>query len=139
MLFEKGEVELKIENIVIVDSEVERNVLAEYVLIEDLPFEAIQFLLPSRYCHSDTQEIIQLASEITKNIEIVGEALGDETRIEVPTLFIKGDKSNYILADDEVLINKIFSHATIETIANAGHWVQAEQPQEFAEVVAKFI
>lgn len=70
MLFEKGEVELKIENVVIVDSEVKRDLNAAYVLIEDLPFEAIQFLLPSRYCHSDTPEIINLAFEITKNIEI---------------------------------------------------------------------
>ena len=99
-----------------------------------------QFLLKNLYRNDEGKFGWRLnLSVITKNIEIVGEALGDETRIEIPTLFIKGDKSNYILAYDEVLINQIFSHVTIETIANAGHWVQAEQPQEFAAVVAKFI
>ncbi|MBA5246346.1 alpha/beta fold hydrolase [Marnyiella aurantia] len=55
------------------------------------------------------------------------------------TLFISGAKSNYILPQDEFQIKQQFPHAAVVTIANAGHWVQAENPTDFNEVVKDFI
>ena len=55
------------------------------------------------------------------------------------TLFIAGEKSNYILPQDEFQIKQQFPHASIVKIANAGHWVQAENPTDFNEVVKDFI
>jgi esterase len=81
-----------------------------------------QFLLKNLYRNEEGKFGWRLNLPIiTEKIHIVGEALGDDTRIDVPTLFIKGGKSDYILADDEVLIKKIFSNATVTTIENAGH------------------
>jgi pimeloyl-ACP methyl ester carboxylesterase len=40
---------------------------------------------------------------------------------------------------DEVLIKKIFSDARIETVEDAGHWVQAEKPKEFLEKINAFL
>lgn len=48
-----------------------------------------------------------------------------------PTLFLRGTKSNYITPEDEVLIAQNFTKATIEEISDAGHWLHAENPQEF--------
>lgn len=110
--------------------------LAAY--IPELPVR--QFLLKNLYRteSGDFQWRLNLAT-ITENIDIIGEPLDSETIITIPTLFIKGSKSNYIKAEDELLINKIFSKASLVSIANAGHWVQAEQPQKFAEVVLDFV
>lgn len=55
------------------------------------------------------------------------------------TMFMGGAKSNYILPQDEFQIKQQFPHASIVTIANAGHWVQAENPKDFAAVVKDFI
>jgi esterase len=76
---------------------------------------------------------------ITAEIDIVGEPLDPDTRIDVPTLFVKGSKSNYILPEDELLIRKLFTNASIVTVEGAGHWVQAEQPQLFFEKVMEFL
>jgi len=54
-------------------------------------------------------------------------------------LFIKGANSNYILPEDFASIRRIYPEAGIVEIANAGHWLHAEQPQLFMEVVWKFI
>jgi pimeloyl-ACP methyl ester carboxylesterase len=54
-------------------------------------------------------------------------------------LFIRGGKSKYILAEDEPLIHEWFPAAQIQTIAEAGHWIHAEQPEEFLRVVAGFL
>jgi esterase len=56
-----------------------------------------------------------------------------------PTLFIRGANSGYIRDHDLVTIRDIFPAAQLTTIPNAGHWVHAEAPQEFARVVLDFL
>ncbi|MBS1549975.1 MAG: alpha/beta fold hydrolase [Bacteroidetes bacterium] len=58
---------------------------------------------------------------------------------EGETLFIGGAKSNYILPQDEYLIKQQFPHSHIIHIANAGHWVQAENPKDFNQAVKEFL
>lgn len=55
------------------------------------------------------------------------------------TLFISGGNSNYILPQDDYLIKQQFPNATIITIKNAGHWVQAENPKDFNQAVKDFL
>lgn len=58
---------------------------------------------------------------------------------EGDTLFIAGEKSNYILPQDEYGIKQQFPKARIVTVKNAGHWVQAENPVDFAVFVKQFL
>ena len=55
------------------------------------------------------------------------------------TLFVGGAKSNYILPQDDYLIKQQFPHSHIIHIANAGHWVQAENPKDFNQAVREFL
>ncbi len=55
------------------------------------------------------------------------------------TLFIGGEKSNYILPQDNFLIKQQFPKAQITYVKDAGHWVQAQKPKEFAEIVKDFL
>lgn len=68
ILLPQGVVHLKTEAIVEVAETVERNDTAGYVNIESLPSEAVQFLLPSRYCLSDSEEVRQLAYQLTGSL-----------------------------------------------------------------------
>ncbi len=70
MLFEPGRVEIKAESIVDVNPENVLNLAAKYIPVNDLPSDLIQFLLPSRFCLSDTDYIRNFAFEIIRNIEI---------------------------------------------------------------------
>ncbi len=55
------------------------------------------------------------------------------------TLFIAGEKSNYILPQDEFSIRQQFPKAQFVKIKNAGHWVQADNPVDFAVAVKVFL
>jgi len=55
-----------------------------------------------------------------------------------PTLFIKGAKSNYIKNEDEQNITMRFPQATLKTLPT-GHWVQAEVPQEFCDLLHQYL
>ena len=55
------------------------------------------------------------------------------------TLFIAGEKSNYILPQDEFLVKQQFPNFKLIKIKNAGHWVHAENPKDFTKTVVRFI
>ena len=79
---------------------------------------------------------------ISANLDaLMGPVFGfsEEVRIEIPTLFVKGEKSPYITQQHIELIEGIFTDNQIVTIPNAGHWVHAEQPNQFLEVVNGFL
>ncbi|XP_071946272.1 sn-1-specific diacylglycerol lipase ABHD11-like [Antedon mediterranea] len=56
-----------------------------------------------------------------------------------PTLFVKGGHSDYILPSDHTEIFRLFPSATIETVEGAGHWVHSEKPNDFLQVVKRFL
>lgn len=56
-----------------------------------------------------------------------------------PTLFVAGAKSNYILPQDEFQIKQQFPNYKLVKIPNAGHWVQAENPSDFATAAKNFL
>lgn len=56
----------------------------------------------------------------------------------VPTLFIRGELSQYILDEDISSIESAFPDSELITIPNAGHWVHAEAPDQFLEAVLGF-
>jgi pimeloyl-ACP methyl ester carboxylesterase len=51
------------------------------------------------------------------------------------TLFLAGEDSGYVKADD---VKNLFPEATLNVIANAGHWLHVQQPGVFIEQVEKF-
>ncbi len=58
--------------------------------------------------------------------------------IMLPTLFIRGELSNYITDEDINELEDLFPDSTFLTIPNAGHWVHAEAQEEFLESVLSF-
>jgi len=64
-------------------------------------------------------------------------AIPDEI-VDTPTLFIRGEKSNYIVEDDFQNIYDQFPNSEIETIYDVGHWVHAENPFSFYNIVMDF-
>jgi len=70
-----------------------------------------------------------------------GNIIGDipDKKVDVKTLFIRGEKSDYILDEDFDDIKKQFPKSEIKTISEAGHWIHAEAPDRFQEILEEFI
>ena len=72
--------------------------------------------------------------------EQVGQVMmASDANYHGPTLFLAGEKSDYILPQDHVQIASQFPQAIVKTIPNAGHWLHAESPVDFAAEVAEFL
>lgn len=76
---------------------------------------------------------------LTTDMANVGAEIKSEKPVEGPVLFIRGENSNYISDEDLEGIQKLFPEAKLETIAEAGHWVQAEQPKVFVATLMHFL
>lgn len=61
-----------------------------------------------------------------------------EMECHVPTLFIRGGESAYVLDEDIEEIEQHFIDTKIVTIEHAGHWVHAESPDKFQEALLSF-
>lgn len=58
---------------------------------------------------------------------------------EFPTLFVYGKASNYVNPKDVETYKTFFPNLKLEGIEGAGHWVHAENPEDFFEAVTEFI
>jgi len=76
---------------------------------------------------------------IEKNIPYLNEGFPRGYCYNKPTLFIRGENSKYIRDDDMQDIQDSFLRQRLKTLQNAGHWVQVDAPEEFAETVLKFL
>lgn len=103
-------------------------------------FGTRQFLLKNLYWIEKGKLGLRINLEVLKNeIAEIGEALPSNAVFEKDTLFIKGDRSEYIGVVDETIISNHFPKSKIVTITNAGHWLHAENPEDFFKAVMQFI
>lgn len=76
---------------------------------------------------------------LQENLEEIYQPVSATVPFTGPTLFVRGARSDYIREEDKKLILKLFPSARIVTISKAGHWVHAENPEEFYQVVRDFL
>ncbi len=98
-----------------------------------------QFLLKNLYRENKDRLAFRFNLEvISTKLEEIGDALGTSDNYTGPTLFLKGERSDYVTPADLPLIKSHFPAASIETISGAGHWLHAENPDEFLEKSMRF-
>ncbi|WBL26068.1 alpha/beta fold hydrolase [Zunongwangia sp. HGR-M22] len=112
-------------------------IISEYV--PDRPTQL--FLLKNLDREGKGNYVLKVNLKTLKDkIENIGAGLEKDEVYKGETLFIKGEKSNYIrLPEDEQLLRTHFPEAKIEVISNAGHWVHAENQNDFYNAIIRFL
>lgn len=121
-------------------SHVERRSDVERQLAEAVPDRGLRaFLLHSL-------ERTQGGLRWRLNLDALARAMPDLTgwpepsgRYEGPTLFLRGSASDYAGPAHHARIRELFPNAEIETLEGLGHWLHAQDPERFAEAVARFL
>lgn len=62
-----------------------------------------------------------------------------ESAFTGPTLFVRGDMSNYIGKKHEQEILELFPNASVKSIMECGHWLHADKPKVFQKIVRSFL
>ena len=77
---------------------------------------------------------------IEANYHYLMQGVVEENRsFEKPTLFVKGARSDYLDPEQLASYQAVFPKAQLKSIADVGHWVHAEAPQAFREVLEAFL
>ena len=98
-----------------------------------------QFLLKNLYWKEPGKLAWRMNVEVlASSIDNILEAVPSHP-IQCETLFIRGDESGYIRETDFKIIHEMFPNSKIETIQGVGHWLHAEAPEEFYNLVINFI
>lgn len=114
---------------------------ADEALAAYIPQKGIrQFLLKNLYWKEKGKLGLRmnLPVLISKYGEI-GKALPKDATFKGDTLFLKGAQSGYILPEDGLLLSQHFPNYQLSTISNAGHWLHAENPDEFYDKIMDFL
>jgi len=114
---------------------------AEDLLSGSIPSSIVRKFLLKNLKRIDSRYSWKLNIEaLANNLEAISSAVIQEkdNKSNIPTLFIRGEKSLYINQKDEAIIKQVFSDSEIVTIPDSGHWIHAEQPQLFIKEVMNF-
>lgn len=115
---------------------------ADTYLEKTLPFPDIRQFLLKNLKRDNNQKFywqINLPSIANALEEII---VGDKTMttpVECQTLFIKGEKSSYLTMGDLDYLEMLFPNMQFELVKGAGHWVHADKPEEFKDILTSFL
>ncbi|USD36304.1 MULTISPECIES: alpha/beta fold hydrolase [Ferrimonas] len=70
--------------------------------------------------------------------DIIG-PLPEQPPYSGPVLFVKGERSDYLLPEHRPEIGRRFPQAKARIITGTGHWLHAEKPDQFNRHVAQFL
>jgi len=99
-----------------------------------------QFLLKNLYWK--TKEHLDLRvnlAVLSHKMEEIGAAITSADQFHGPTLFLRGERSDYVLSSDFQSIKTQFPNAKLATVENAGHWLHAENPKQFFTLSKDFL
>lgn len=95
----------------------------------------VQFLLKNLYWKDDGRLAWRVnVPLIERDLDAILAPIGPEA-VRVPTLFVRGGQSDYILREDIPAIKEQFPNSRVETVPYAGHWVHAQSPDEVIAMI----
>lgn len=112
---------------------------ADETLSEYVSEPEVRMFLLKNLQRSDTGFVWKInLRALEKQIDVISNGIDESKACNVPTLFIRGAKSDYITDQDIPILKKLFPNHSLITI-DSGHWIQAEKPQEFVNAVQTFL
>ncbi|MDO4727588.1 MAG: alpha/beta fold hydrolase [Bacteroidota bacterium] len=102
--------------------------------------DVVQFLMKNIYRITPEKLGFRMnLSSLTANYENMLIAVPMDKTFEKEVLFVRGAKSKYISDQDHQQNKMIFTNAWLKTVADAGHWVHAENPSDFFEYTIAYL
>ena len=99
-----------------------------------------QFLLKNLYKDENADFKWRInAQALYENVDEILRAIDLEKQFSKPALFVRGGKSDYIPEEDFADIKRMFPAAKIATIAESGHWVHSQAPDELCALLNEFL
>ncbi len=95
----------------------------------------VQFLMKNVYWKTEEELAWRVnVALLDRELPAILAAIGPGT-VRVPTIFVRGGLSEYIVREDIPAIKEQFPNSRIETVPYAGHWVHVQAPDEVIALI----
>jgi esterase len=98
-----------------------------------------QFLLKSLEKSTDGWRWRFNLALLQRDYSILSDAISSDHAFAGPTLFIKGELSDYVSVKDKAYILSLFPKVALKVVAQTGHWLHAQKPTVCAKLIESFI
>jgi esterase len=98
-----------------------------------------QFLLKSLYNDNGLWKWRFNFDLLEKDYVKLSSAINSAQPYMGPVLFIKGEKSDYLLPEHRAAVVQLFPNSRSRMVSDTGHWLHAEKPEICAKLVLKFL
>jgi len=124
-----------------IETATSRTEIEEQLSVKISDFRVVQLLMKNLTRTEDNSFEWKLnVTAIRKNFSSVFENVPFENSpYQGSVLFIRGEKSFYIMEKDIPEIKVVFPNSIFETIPGASHWVHADNPTAFLEVLMHYL
>lgn len=97
-----------------------------------------QLLMKNLNRNGDSFEWKLNVQSIKENFQTIFTEISSDKTFTKPSLFIRGELSDYVKNEDFDAIKNIFPAASFVTVPKATHWLHADNPEFFIEKVLEF-
>ncbi len=115
---------------------------ADKLLAERISSERIRSLILKNLQRGEKNRFSWRLNALTliNNLDNIVEGLPFQQPVTgFPVIFLKGEKSDYILKEDYQEILRLFPAAEIKVIKNAGHWLHVDNPEAVIEALLDLV
>lgn len=113
---------------------------ADRIMAEFIDTPATRLFLATNLVRGEQGLVWRVGLEqIEEDYPSIVAAPDGEGAYEGPALVLRGERSDYVGDADLPAVEAVLPKARIETLADAGHWLHAEQPEAFQTAVARFL
>ena len=98
-----------------------------------------QFLLKSLYQQQNSWHWYFNLTLLNRDYAKLSQAIEAQTPYNGPTMFIKGELSDYIQSEHRAHILKLFPHSQLKILGASGHWLHAEKPALCVKLIDNFL
>ncbi len=120
---------------------IESRVQADHLLRAHIPEDPLRAFLLQNLARGEAgwRWRVDWAAIQREMDELTGYDLPTVWRIDTPTLFLRGARSDYVGEVEREVIAAHFDAFELATLGEAGHWLHAEQPEAFIDRVLEFL
>jgi len=115
---------------------------ADKLLMEKIPEQILRSFLLQNLVRSENQYEWRINISVLKaglpNLHGFP-AFSEKVFFAGPTLFLAGARSDFIEPNHHQEITRLFPKSSVIKIANAGHWLHADNPEVFLQSVMRFM
>jgi pimeloyl-ACP methyl ester carboxylesterase len=117
-----------------------RNAVSE-LLKKSITDEKVRLFIMKNLYRKTREELDWRPSlnDIFRNIDNIFIEISSNNVFKGTSLFIQGADSDYITESDIPALLQHFPHAVYKVVSDAGHWVHADNPEEFLNQLISFL